>query len=434
MARGDDWLAYGRTFDERRFSPLDRIHADNVADLGVAWFRELPTDRSLVGTPLVVDGVMYFEGSYNVLRAVDATSGELLWEYDPRVIEHAGDRLRVMYDTSRGIAFYRGKVFVATQDGRLIAVDPATGREVWSTMTVDPALPMYISGAPKAFRGLVVIGNGGTEAGPIRGYLDAYDADTGERVWRWYTVPGEYRWHYQTTPGETWDYNSNMDIVLADLEIDGREVKAALHAPKNGFFYVLDRENGELISAEPGARARSRRPGTSSSRARPTAGSSRAARTPARRCGARIWVSGSPRPPSRTRWTAGNTWRSSWAGAARGPGSWARSRPSTDGPTGRSRAVSWRSRSTGTWSFRPRRPRSSRGRSPTRASSPMRRGRRGEASRTRASASCATARAPYRAGRRPICAPRRWSSMRGRSWTSSSPADGCRTGCRASRA
>jgi quinohemoprotein ethanol dehydrogenase len=305
-----------------------------VGDLGVAWYRELPEDRSLYGTPLVVDGVMYFEGSYNVLRAVDATSGELLWEYDPQVIDHAGDRLRIMWDASRGIAFYRGKVYVATVDGRLIAVDAGTGEEVWSVMTFDPELPLFITGAPKAFRGLVVIGNGGTELGAIRGYLDAYDAETGERIWRWYTVPGnpadgfeneamamaaetwtgewwkyggggtvwhgitydpefdqvifgtgngspwnqkirspgggdnlflcsvvaldattgEYRWHYQTVPGETWDYNSNMDIVLTDLTIDGRTVKAALHAPKNGFFYVLDRQNGRLISAEPFAR------------------------------------------------------------------------------------------------------------------------------------------------------------------------------------
>jgi quinohemoprotein ethanol dehydrogenase len=274
---------------------------------------------------------MYFEGSYNVLRAVDAASGQLLWEYDPQVIEHAGDRLRVMWDASRGIAFYKGKIYVATVDGRLIAVDASTGQEVWSTQTFDPALPLFITGAPKAFRGLVVIGNGGTELGAIRGFLDAYDAETGERVWRWYTVPGnpadgfeneamamaaetwtgewwkfggggtvwhgitydpeydqvifgtgngapwnqkirspeggdnlflcavvaldattgEYRWHYQTVPGETWDYNSNMDIVLADLEVDGQPLKAALHAPKNGFFYVFDREDGRLVSAEP---------------------------------------------------------------------------------------------------------------------------------------------------------------------------------------
>ncbi|UCF20612.1 MAG: PQQ-dependent dehydrogenase, methanol/ethanol family [Gemmatimonadota bacterium] len=334
VSQGDVWLGFGRTYDEQRYSPLAQVNDGNVGDLGVAWYMDLPEDRSLYGTPLVADGVMYFEGSYNVLRAVDASSGELLWEYDPQVIEHAGDRLRIMWDVSRGIALYKGKVYVATVDGRLIAVDARTGTEVWSVMTLDPELPLFVTGAPKAFRGLVVIGNGGTELGAIRGYLDAYDAETGERVWRWYTVPGnpadgfeneamamaaetwtgewwkyggggtvwhgitydpefdqvifgtgngspwnqkirspgggdnlflcsvvaldartgEYRWHYQTVPGETWDYNSNMDIVLADLTIDGRAVKAALHAPKNGFFYVIDRRDGRLISAEPFAR------------------------------------------------------------------------------------------------------------------------------------------------------------------------------------
>ncbi|HSM37083.1 MAG TPA: PQQ-binding-like beta-propeller repeat protein, partial [Longimicrobiales bacterium] len=329
--QGGDWLAFGRAYDEQRFSPLDAIDDSTVDRLGVAWYMDLPEDRTLYGTPLVVDGVLYFEGSYNVLRAVDAATGALLWEYDPEVIAHAGDRLRVMWDASRGIAFYEGKVYVATVDGRLIAVDASTGAPLWSVQTFDPELPLFITGAPKAFRGLVVIGNGGTEMGAIRGYLDAYDADTGERVWRWYTVPGNpadgfeneamamaaetwtgewwrfggggtvwhgitydpeydqvifgtgngspwnrrvrspgggdnlflcavvaldattgaYRWHYQTTPGETWDYNSNMDIVLADLTIEGREVKAALHAPKNGFFYVLDRADGTLVSAEP---------------------------------------------------------------------------------------------------------------------------------------------------------------------------------------
>lgn len=331
LDQGGDWLAFGRTFDEQRFSPLDDINETTVTQLGVAWYTDLPNDRTLYGTPLVVDGVMYYEGSYNVLRAVDAVTGQQLWEYNPQVIEHAGDRLRIMWDVSRGIAFYEGRVYIATGDGRLIAVNAATGQEVWSTMTVDPSKPFTISGAPKAFRGLVVIGNGGTEFGAIRGYLDAYDAKTGERVWRWYTVPGNpadgfendamaaaaetwtgewwqfggggtvwhgitydpefdqvifgtgngtpwnqrirspgggdnlflssvvaldattgaYKWHYQNTPGETWDYNSNMDIVLADLTIEGREVKAAMHAPKNGFFYVFDRADGRLLSAEP---------------------------------------------------------------------------------------------------------------------------------------------------------------------------------------
>ncbi|MEQ8234040.1 MAG: PQQ-dependent dehydrogenase, methanol/ethanol family [Gammaproteobacteria bacterium] len=329
-ADGRNWAAYGRTYSEQRFSPLDAINADNVAGLGLAWYKDLPNDRSLNGTPLVVDGVMYFEGSYNFVYAVDAKSGETLWTYDPKVIEAAGERMRVMWDVSRGLAYWAGKVYVATVDGRLIALDAANGERVWETMTVDPRKALFITGAPKVFRGKVLIGNGGTEWGPTRGYITAYDADTGEQAWRFWVVPGNpadgfenaamemaaktwtgewwkyggggtvwhgmtydpefntvyigtgngspwnqkirspeggdnlflcsivaldadtgaYKWHYQTVPGETWDYNSNMDIVLADLEYGGQSVKALMHAPKNGFFYVINRANGELLSAE----------------------------------------------------------------------------------------------------------------------------------------------------------------------------------------
>ncbi len=330
-AQGDNWLAYGRTHHEQRFSPLDQINAGNVADLKVDWYLDLPDRGGLVSTPLVVDGVLYFVGSMNIVRAVNAVTGELLWEYDPKVADHIADRIQVGWMHNRGITFWEGKVFVATWDGRLNAVDAATGEELWSTLTVDREEALYITGAPKAFKGKVLVGNGGTENGPTRGYVTAYDAETGEQAWRFYIVPGnpangfeneamamaaetwtgewwkhggggnawhgftydpefdaiyigtgngspwnrkirspeggdnlflcsivaldpdtgEYRWHYQTTPGETWDYNSNMDIVLADLNIDGKEVKALLHAPKNGFFYVIDRANGKLISAEP---------------------------------------------------------------------------------------------------------------------------------------------------------------------------------------
>ena len=331
-SNSEEWLAFGRTYSEQRFSPLTQINATNVAGLKVDWYRDLPEDAGLVATPLVADGVMYFVGSRNVVRAVSATSGELVWQYDPKVAEHAGNRLRVSFlHGSRGVALWQDKVFVGTADGRLIAVDARTGKEVWSVMTVDPGKALYITGAPKVFKGKVLIGNGGTEVGPARGYVTAYDAETGAQVWRFYIVPGNpadgfeneamemaaktwtgewwklggggnawhgftydpeldtlyigtgngapwnrkirspgggdnlflcsivaldpdtgaYRWHYQTTPGETWDYNSNMDIVLADLTIGGREVKALLHAPKNGFFYVIDRRTGKLLSAEP---------------------------------------------------------------------------------------------------------------------------------------------------------------------------------------
>lgn len=326
-----DWLAYGRTHDEQRFSPLTDINATNVGELGAAWHLDLPTDSGLVSTPLIANGVLYFTGSMNVVRAVDARSGKLLWSHDPQVAEEIAGRKKTGWMHNRGLSLYGNKLFSATWDGRLQALDLQTGRLIWSTRTFDMGEPLYITGAPKAFKNKVLIGNGGTENGPSRGYVTAYDTDTGKQVWRFYIVPGnpadgfendamamaaktwtgnwwerggggnawhaftydeeldalyigtgngspwnqklrspdggdnlflcsivaldpdtgEYRWHYQTTPGETWDYNSNMDIVLADLNIKGKPIKAILHAPKNGFFYVLDRSSGKLISAEP---------------------------------------------------------------------------------------------------------------------------------------------------------------------------------------
>ncbi len=325
---GANWLSYGRTYSEQRYSPLAEIDTSNVSKLGLAWSLDLPTDRSLLATPLVVDGIMYFTGTYSVTRAVDTRTGKILWEYDPKTIEHSGDRLRIFWGSSRGTAYWKGTLVIATNDGRLIGLDVKTGKERWTTQTTDPAKPLYISGYPKAFHGKVLVGNGGTEHGAARGYVSAYDAETGKLAWRFYIVPGnpadgfedeaqamaaktwkgewwkhggggntwngftydaelnqiligtgngspwnqkvrspgggdnlflcsivaldadtgKYKWHYQTVPGETWDYNSSMDIVLADLKIGGKTVKAAMHAPKNGFFYVLDRTNGKLVS------------------------------------------------------------------------------------------------------------------------------------------------------------------------------------------
>ncbi|MFT4564927.1 MAG: quinohemoprotein ethanol dehydrogenase, partial [Gammaproteobacteria bacterium] len=146
---GENWLAYGRNYSEQRFSPLIQINDKNVGNVGIEWYLDLPNDRSLTGTPLAVDGILYFNGSYNVIRAVDAKSGKLLWEYDPKVIEHAGERLRIMWDWNRGIAFWKGKVITATIDGRLIAIDAKSGKEIWTTQTYDPSLPMVITGAPQ---------------------------------------------------------------------------------------------------------------------------------------------------------------------------------------------------------------------------------------------------------------------------------------------
>jgi quinohemoprotein ethanol dehydrogenase len=329
-ASGDNWLAFGRTYSEQRFSPLTQVNESTISRLAPDWVVELPNDRGLVSTPLVVDGVLYFVRGMNVVRAVNATTGAMLWEFDPEVRGVAG-QMRAGWDHSRGIGFWKGKVYVATWDGRLIAIDARSGKEIWRAQTIEPGKPMYITGAPKIFKGKVLIGNGGTEHGPSRGYVTAYDAETGKQAWRFYIVPGnpadgfeneamrmaaktwtgqwwlhggggnawhgftydaefdqlyigtgngspwnrkirspeggdnlflcsivalnpdtgEYKWHYQTTPGETWDFNSNMDIVLGELPIDGKPRKVIMHAPKNGFFYVIDRANGKLISAEP---------------------------------------------------------------------------------------------------------------------------------------------------------------------------------------
>ena len=329
--QNSDWLAYGRTHNERRFSPINDVDINNVNDLKVDWYVDLPNDVGLVSTPLVVNGTMYFTGSMNIIRAVNARTGELLWEFDPKVGEHIKGKRQVGWFHNRGIAFYKGKVFTATWDGRLVAIDALTGNEIWSTVTFDPDRSLFITGAPKVFKDKVLIGNGGTEEGPTRGFVTAYNVETGAEEWKFYIVPGnpadgfeneamemaaktwtgewwkhggggnawhgftydaeldvlyigtgngspwnrrirspeggdnlflcsivaldpntgKYLWHYQTTPGEAWDYNSSMDIVLADLKIDGEEIKAILHAPKNGFFYVINRETGKLISAEP---------------------------------------------------------------------------------------------------------------------------------------------------------------------------------------
>ncbi|KQX23391.1 MULTISPECIES: PQQ-dependent dehydrogenase, methanol/ethanol family [unclassified Sphingomonas] len=326
---GNDWAAYGRTHSEQHYSPLTEVNDRTIGKLGLAWSMELPGVHSAATVPLAVDGVLYFVVDQSIVHAVDAVTGRLLWKYDPEAAKVAGHKLRHSWGP-RGIAFWKGKVYVGTTDGRLIAIDARTGEPVWSTMTLDPKDSSAITGAPRVFDGMVIIGQAGADVTPIRGYVTAYDAETGKQRWRFYTVPGDpakgfeddaqrmaaktwtgewwkmggggtawnaitydpdfdtvyigtgngapwnqkirspgggdnlflssvvaldaktgkYRWHYQENPGNTWDYNSVMDITLADLTIGGQRRKVLIHAPKNGFVYVIDRKDGKLLSAE----------------------------------------------------------------------------------------------------------------------------------------------------------------------------------------
>ncbi|HVM97348.1 MAG TPA: PQQ-binding-like beta-propeller repeat protein, partial [Candidatus Acidoferrales bacterium] len=184
-----NWLTHGGTYGEQRFSALDQINAENVSKLGLAWSYDTNTTRGLEATPLVVDGVIYTTGSWSVVYAVDAKTGKEIWKYDPQVPRETGPKACCDV-VNRGVALYKGKVFVGTLDGRLVALDAGTGKVVWEVVTVDPSRPYTITGAPRVVEGKVIIGNGGAELG-VRGYVSAYEGETGKMAWRFYTVPGD---------------------------------------------------------------------------------------------------------------------------------------------------------------------------------------------------------------------------------------------------
>lgn len=208
-----DWAAFGRTHSEQRFSPLKDVNVENVSKLKPEWYVDLPDKSDMVGTPLVIDGVLYYTGAMNVVRAYDARNGKLLWEYDPKVADviRAANQRKVFWKHSRGITAYGNKIFLATWDGRVIGIDRTTGKEVWSARQFEQSEPLNATGAPKAFDGKVFVGNGGTELGPTRGYVTAYDAETGKQLWRFYIVPGNpakgFEDEAQEMAAKTWGGN-----------------------------------------------------------------------------------------------------------------------------------------------------------------------------------------------------------------------------------
>ena len=324
------WLAHGQDYDELRFSTLNQINRESVSGLGVAWYKDFGNRRRMQSTPLVIDGVMYVTDPWSIVYALDAATGEEIWSYDPQTDKRSMRYACCGSAVNRGVAAYRGRLYFATFDARLLALDQATGEKVWEVDTsyLPANAPYTITGAPRAVAGKVFIGQSSSEFG-MRGYLSAYDADTGDLAWRFFMVPGnpaepfehpeleaaaktwsgewwEYggggtpwnaivydakfdqllvgtgngapwprkirspgggdnlflggilsldpntgrmKWFYQMTPADNWDFNAAQDIALLDVEIDGVARSVLFQAPKNGFFYVLDREDGELLRA-----------------------------------------------------------------------------------------------------------------------------------------------------------------------------------------
>ncbi len=331
---GADWLHDGRTYDAQRYSPLTQINASNVSKLGIAWYDELDTFRGVEATPLYADGVIYNTMPWNITMAYDARTGKRLWTYDPKVPREYG-RYACCEPVARGLALWKGKVIIATLDGRVIALDAKSGTPVWTTEAFDHSMPYSITGAPRVFDGKVVIGESGGDLG-VRGFVIAFDAETGKKLWKFFLTPnpegkpdGEASdsilamirktgttmacgrpwaaapipgirspttrssiWftsapamaartagiiaraaratisssarssrsmrpragtsgHYQEVPEEDWDYTCTSTITLADLPIAGKARRVVMHAPKNGYFYVLDAASGKFISAKP---------------------------------------------------------------------------------------------------------------------------------------------------------------------------------------
>ncbi|MEO8098694.1 MAG: PQQ-binding-like beta-propeller repeat protein [Acidobacteriota bacterium] len=331
---GEEWISYGGSWSEQRYSPLNQINASNIGRLGLAWTAEIPlapgnAQTHQEGTPLVFNGVLYSITPWSIVYAVDVRTGKELWRADPEVNQQVWQSRICCGVVNRGIAMYQGKIIAPAVDGRLRALDASNGRVLWETR-VSPENQAYtITMAPRVIKGgKIIIGVSGGEYG-IRGFFSAYDVQDGKMAWRFYTVPGDpskpfehpeleaaaktwtnewwklggggavwnglaydadndivyvgtgqpgpwtdaHRgpgdnlytcsilairgatgkmvWYYQEVPGDDWDYDSIADLMLADLQIGGRTRQVIMHAPKDAFFYVLDRVTGELISADP---------------------------------------------------------------------------------------------------------------------------------------------------------------------------------------
>ena len=234
LANADDepgsWLSHGRTYSEQRYSPLNQIDVSSAGQLGLDWYFDLNDHNVVEATPLVIDGIMYVTEAMGKVFALDARTGEEVWYFDPEVPPETLVRA-CCQPVNRGAAAGNGKIFVGTLDGRLIALDAQTGAKIWEQVTTDPTQAYTITGAPRVVKNRVIIGNAGAEY-DVRGYVSAYDADTGEMDWRFYTVPGDpslgfeneaMRAAAETWTGEWWKIGAGgtvWDAIVYDPELD----------------------------------------------------------------------------------------------------------------------------------------------------------------------------------------------------------------------
>jgi len=198
-----DWLTYSGSYRSLRFSPLDQISVDTVARLRPVWVYQAPEARSLEMTPLVADGMMYVTGAPNSVMALHPRTGRPLWQWNPPLARRP--KTLGFGRVNRGVALLGGNLYVGTIDGHLVALDARSGVERWDALVADNAVGYAITGAPLAVDGKILIGVSGGEAG-VRGFLDAYDAATGTRVWRFWTIPQPNEPHGDTWAGDSWQH------------------------------------------------------------------------------------------------------------------------------------------------------------------------------------------------------------------------------------
>jgi alcohol dehydrogenase (cytochrome c) len=311
-----NWLTYAGSYKSQRYTALDQINKQNVTQLRPLWVYQIRQAGIIETSPIVVDGVMYMTEPPSTVTALDVRTGRPLWSYTPKI----PDDVIIIGSppVNRGVAVLDNMVYVGTVAGHLIALDAKSGAVRWDVAVDDNHLGYYLTLAPLAIDGKIVVGVSGAEAG-IRGFIDAYDAKTGKRVWRRHTIPapgepnantwggdswktgggstwltgsydpelrtlywttgnpgpdwngdnrpgdnlytcsllalnpddGSIKWHFQFTPHDTHDWDAVQNVILFDATVNGRPRKLVAQANRNGFYYVLDRTNGEFVSGMP---------------------------------------------------------------------------------------------------------------------------------------------------------------------------------------